>query len=69
MPEDRTIVFTITEEYTGYWIRTKTKLGFALNYQGTEFFRNVNSCLLFHTLEHISEELNKRGYAVVFEVD
>lgn len=69
MSENRTIVFTITEEYTGYWIRTKTRLGFALNSAGTEFFREVNANLLFDTLAYISEELNNRGYAVVFEVD
>lgn len=73
MEEDRTILFTITEEdcksATTYWIRSETPLGFNLSYNGTEYFRGVTESLLFDALYYISSELNVRGYSAVFAID
>ena len=69
MSQNKTVVFTISEESSGYWIHSDTHLGFGLNCQGTEYFRGVSESLLFDTLAYISSELNARGYKVVFNVD
>lgn len=60
--EERPIVFTITQNdgahFRIYTKDSRTYLQANVGYEG-----------LFHMLVSISEELNKQGYTVLFEVD
>jgi len=62
MDEERPVVFTITQnDAMHYRIYTKDSR--------TDIQANVGYEGLFHMLVSISEELNNKGYAVLFEVD
>ena len=67
MNEERPIVFTIikaTSNFGGlFCIKTKDA-----RYAGSDYI-DVGVSQLFETLEEISEDLNDKGYAVLFEVD
>lgn len=60
--EDRPIVFTISDlKNKNYMVTTKDPRGEQLNTNKTQ--------ALFYKMCRISEELNNKGYAVLFEVD
>lgn len=62
MNEERPIVFTITRnDATHYRIYTKDSR--------TDLQANVGIAGLFTMLTSISEDLNNKGYSVLFEVD